>query len=192
MSQNFIGQTNLPLGLRNNNPGDLRASFSIPWMGQNGSDSGFCTFTDTSYGLRALAVDLTNKITSDGLNTISLIINKYAPPSENDTTTYINSVSGYTGWDSNTPIDLNNVNLGILMRAIMNVELGTGFSSMLSDDEIQQGIAMIPQNLLDKFTSFFVNNPVLATASTLGGVAVLAALIFIAIGKTPKFLDKLL
>lgn len=192
MALDFSTTPGLPLGLSNNNPGNLRSTFGIPWMGQNGSVNDFCTFTDCSYGLRAMAVDLSNKISSDGLNTITEIITKYAPPSENDTQAYIDNVSTYTGWGADDPIDLTTANLANLMRAQINVEQGTGFSAMISDADIQQGISMIPQSIIDKFTNFFVNNPVLATASALGGVAVIAALIFIAIGKTPKFLNKIL
>jgi len=170
MAKDFSGNAALPIGLRNNNPGNLRPSL-IPWVGQTGSNSGFCTFKDCSYGLRALAVDLSNKITSDGLDTITDIINKYAPPSENDTQAYINAVSDSTGWDPDQTIDFNSANLANLMQAIIEHENGPA-SSQITNADIVEGINMIPQSIINRVKSFFVDNPALATASTVGVVAI--------------------
>src|ERR1700744_1293995 len=75
-----LDQAGLPLGLRNNNPGNLRAGSN--WVGLIGIDSnGFCRFSSLNMGLRALAIDLRNAV-NGGANTIPLLTNKYAPSSD--------------------------------------------------------------------------------------------------------------
>ena len=103
-----------------------------------------------------MAYDLTNKYNNDGLITITQIISKYAPPSENDTAAYISSVcSDMGGIDANTDIGLNANVLASLMRAIINHELGNQYSAMISDADIQTGISMIPTSMLDTLGQFF-------------------------------------
>lgn len=73
---------------RNHNPGNLR-----PYQAGQATDSrGFRTFGTDAEGKAALEADLRAKM-SEGLKTISAIISKYAPPSENDTSGYISEVS---------------------------------------------------------------------------------------------------
>lgn len=79
------------LAQRNNNPGNLRAG-----AGQTGTDAnGFAVFPDANTGWAALY----NQISLDsgrGLN-LSQFINKYAPPSENNTSNYLNYLTGQLG-----------------------------------------------------------------------------------------------
>jgi len=98
MATSFLGQSNLPLGLRNNNPGDFRTG--IAWQGITGQEMAFLTFSDVTYGLRALALDLINNISREGYDTIRKFITKFAPPSENDTARYISFVANETGIDA--------------------------------------------------------------------------------------------
>lgn len=176
MSVSYIGQLIYPLGMRNNNPGNIRSSI-IPWVGQIGSENGFCTFKDISYGLRAMAVDLSNKISKDGLDTITEIITKYAPPSENDTAAYISKVSDLTGWDADALITFNSANLANLMKAQIEVEQGSNYSGLISNADILQGITMMPQSIINRVKSFFVDNPALATASMVGVIAIVLVIV---------------
>src|SRR5271166_1880260 len=98
------GVAGMPRGLADNNPGDLTPPPSGSWNGQVGLDGPFCIFSDTVLGLRALAMDIANNVTIDGNNTITLLINKYAPPAQNNTAAYISSVAGDTGLGPNDPI----------------------------------------------------------------------------------------
>jgi hypothetical protein len=146
----------IPRGLTDNNPGDLTPPPSGTWNGQVGLDGPFCIFSDTVFGLRALAMDIANNILSDGNNTITLLITKYAPPSENDTASYISSVAGDTGLGANAPIPQTQAALALLMRAIINKELGDNWSAQyVPDADIAAGIAAMPAPLL----SSFVNGP---------------------------------
>jgi Autographiviridae peptidoglycan hydrolase len=141
MAESFIGQTNLPRGLRNNNPGDIRAQ-GFNWQGMIGQDSsGFVVFQDISWGVRALARDITTKI-GEGYDTITTLITRYAPPSENDTASYIRDVAADTGLDPSLQLGTDPDTLSSLIRAIMNHEMGNQFSAMVSDADITQGIEM--------------------------------------------------
>lgn len=145
MATSFIGQSNLPLGLRNNNPGDIRPGDA--WQGMVGTNEGFIVFSDISWGIRAMATDLLNKI-NKGENTITDIITIYAPPSENDTAKYISAVSSDMGIDPNTVLPMDEGTFHELIRAIMNHELGDDYSAMISDPDIDQGISMVKNSLL--------------------------------------------
>lgn len=173
------GSSNLPLGMRNNNPGNLRPSGVVPWLGSAGTSNNFVVFSNIGYGLRAMALDLTNKITKDNLNTITKIITKYAPPVENNTAQYISSVSAYTGFDPNETIDYNESNLLALMRAQINVEQGTQASGLISNQDIKDGIALMPATIFTNFKDFFVDNPEIAAVSGFSLVAVVAILLLI-------------
>jgi Flp pilus assembly pilin Flp len=180
----FRGQSSLPLGLRNNNPGDFRTGVS--WLGAVGSENGFITFSDISWGLRALGYDLIQKYNQDGLTTVIAIITKYAPPSENNTDAYIASVAQFMGIDPNQDLNLNNDStvLPSLMRAIMNQELGATYSAMVTDADIETGIGMIPSNILGTIQNFFAADPVAASAVSFGTVAVVIVVVVMVVTKT--------
>jgi hypothetical protein len=82
-----------PLGIRNNNPGNIRAVASIKWLGQIGVDPhGFVIFDMPINGIRALALCLRTYWTRYALRTVASIITRWAPPTENDTQAYIHAV----------------------------------------------------------------------------------------------------
>lgn len=167
MATSFLGQGNLPLGLRNNNPGDFRTG--IAWQGITGQENGFLTFSDVTYGLRALALDLINNISKEGYDTIRKFITKFAPPSENDTPGYISFVAGETGIDADTQLGTDQDTIHSLMRAIMDKELGRNYSSLVSDDLIDQGISMAnggPLATIPDAVAIAVQNPGIYLEST--------------------------
>ncbi len=83
----------LPRGLRNNNPLNIRLT-NTTWMGQlkPGTDKAFCQFEKMRYGYRAAFVLLHRYYTVWDCKTVRKIINRWAPPSENDTAAYVNNV----------------------------------------------------------------------------------------------------
>ena len=89
----------MPRGLRNNNPGNLIKG-QKPFLGEKfpSTDPRFRQFESMEYGYRAGLKLLVNFI-SGGYNTIAKIINRWAPPVENDTKVYIASVAKQTGID---------------------------------------------------------------------------------------------
>lgn len=139
--QSFIGRTDIDSrGLRNNNPGNMKTG--IDWKGAAGDDGTFITFSSVYWGLRALAQDLTTKITKDGLTTITDIISTYAPPAENNTPAYIAAVVADSGIGANDQLTADNQTLHDLVRSIIDHELGDPWAGYISDDDIDQGVAM--------------------------------------------------
>ena len=131
-------------GIRNNNPGNLQPPPGLTnWQGAVGADGPFVIFADTTWGLRAMAVDLTSKINNDGLTTITAIITVYAPPPENDTASYISAVASDTGFGADDVLAADSGTLALLIRAIVNHEEGDGPSQQfVSDADIATGISM--------------------------------------------------
>lgn len=81
----------LPRGLRNNNP--LNIVKGNKWLGevQPQTDPHFEQFETLEMGLRAGFIIIRNYI-NRRINTPQLIISRWAPPSENDTSRYIYTV----------------------------------------------------------------------------------------------------
>lgn len=84
-------------GIRLNNPGNIE--HGQPWMGLSEvqSDPRFCQFVAPQYGIRAIHIILQTYQNKYGLKSVSDIINKWAPPNENDTASYIKDVSFHCG-----------------------------------------------------------------------------------------------
>lgn len=84
-------------GIRNNNPGNIRHD-GVKWKGETaGTDNAFKTFQSMAWGVRAVFHLLNNYNTLYGCNTIEKMIRRWAPENENDTESYISSVSSRTG-----------------------------------------------------------------------------------------------
>lgn len=99
----------LPVGVRNNNPGNLRINPANKWQGKvtPSRDRRFETFETPVFGIRALAVLLIKYFDRDGLHTVRSIINKYAPTEENPTANYASHVAGRMGVAVDDPLDLH-------------------------------------------------------------------------------------
>lgn len=85
-----------PRGIRNNNPGNIRAS-SIVWKGEVRGDGVFESFESPEMGIRAMGKLIATYRKKYGLTTIRGIITRWAPPTENDTANYIDRVSNWSG-----------------------------------------------------------------------------------------------
>lgn len=112
-------------GLRNNNPGNIRHGDQWYGMSPTQSDSEFVTFDSPVMGLRALMTLLHNYYTRYGLDTVQDIISRWAPPTENDTQSYIQNVANHTGFEPLQILDLkNSTTLIALAQAITSQENG--------------------------------------------------------------------
>ena len=118
-----ITNNTLPLGLRNNNPLNIRVS-SNAWVGKISSPNGFENFSDIKYGIRAGIKNLQTYYNRDSLRTVSKIINKWAPPSENDTNNYVNYVSSSMGVGKDSLLPYNKETFASLFLAMSEMELG--------------------------------------------------------------------
>lgn len=152
MALDFRQQSNYPIGLRNNNPGNLRPG-NYKWQGQVGINKNFVVFENIVYGLRALGTDISNKYFR-GLDTINKIISVYAPPIENDTQAYIRAVSKAVGIGANEKFSLTREMLKKLMRAILTHEIGAQYSPLIPDKEIEEGIEKMSPQLLLRIKGF--------------------------------------
>lgn len=74
-----------------NNPLNIRYSEKNEWLGQIGERNGFCVFSEEKYGWRAGFVLLKN-YHKKGFRTVSQIIHRFAPASENPTSSYVSFV----------------------------------------------------------------------------------------------------
>lgn len=87
-------------GLRNKNPGNIReaAGGGIAWNGEAAldRDDEFEVFESFEMGIRAMGRILAS-YRRQGFETVEQVINRWAPPVENDTDSYINSVVSRSG-----------------------------------------------------------------------------------------------
>jgi hypothetical protein len=112
-----------PRGIRNNNPGNIVRS-GVSWVGMSPDQSGdsrFIVFSAPEYGIRAMARVLKNYI-AGGYTTVQQIINRWAPPIENDTSAYVNAVASSMGVYPTAQIDASF--LEPLIAAIIQHENG--------------------------------------------------------------------
>lgn len=80
-----------------NNPFNIRFSRNNMWIGQVGQTKGFVDFSNVEYCIRAAALLIMRSYRSKGVLTISEIIHRYAPATENDTFKYIDFLCARLG-----------------------------------------------------------------------------------------------
>lgn len=89
--------TKISRGLRNNNPGNIRlGSFRYRGERVQSGDTAFRQFESMEWGYRAMFVLLHTYWRKYGCRTLRQMINRYAPPVENHTESYIRSVADDT------------------------------------------------------------------------------------------------
>ena len=100
----------VPRGLRNKNPLNIRKSEKIRWLGTPAQqpDRSFVTFKSMAYGYRAAWKLLGNyklRLLKEGKPyTVRHILNRWAPPTENDTEAYIRFVCQHAGLEPDSPV----------------------------------------------------------------------------------------
>lgn len=127
-------------GIRNNNPGNIRHGDKWQGLSAEQTDSEFCVFSQPEYGIRALCRILRTYQRKYGLRDVHSIINRFAPPVENDTESYIKSVCLKLDVTPETLIDLEEKGIMLnLLKAIIRHENG---EQPYSDEVLLQGIEM--------------------------------------------------
>jgi len=126
-------QPNNARGLRNHNPGNVRAAPNAV-----GNDGSFPQFGSDADGLAAMARQL--MLYGDrGNNSISGILHTYAPTKENITSAYIDDVSRATGYQAQDRVNLHDpAVLRNLMSAMIKHENGT---QPFSRDQLDAGVS---------------------------------------------------
>lgn len=75
-----------------NNPLNIRYSPLNKWKGQSGYTRGFCNFRSLEFGIRCAAYLLIVSYRSKGFKMYAQLIQRFAPPSENNTVNYVKYV----------------------------------------------------------------------------------------------------
>lgn len=130
-----------PRGIRNSNPGNIRLSKTV-WQGEapDQTDPAFVVFTSPAYGIRALAKTLESYQVEDGCNTIRQIIDRWAPPNENNTAAYVASVARACGVMPDAPVLVRTpLVMTELVKAIIHQENG---EQPYDDATIAEGLSM--------------------------------------------------
>ena len=123
MSQKNLMQ--IPRGLRNNNPLNIRKGSVWVGMKHEQKDDSFVQFASMEYGIRAAFVLLRTYIVNRKLNTIRLVISRWAPASENDTEAYIANVVKWSGIPENYILSIYDREIMInLFQAMCRMENG--------------------------------------------------------------------
>ena len=143
-------------GLSNFNPGNIRIG-GQKFIGEKdkSTDKAFRQFVTMAFGYRAMFVLLRNYI-KNGNNTIVKIISKYAPSNENNTTAYINAVEKGSGINSNTIIQIND--LDSLTKIIMAMSMVENAVKAVVADVLEGKKLLIQTYAMEELEKKKVNN----------------------------------
>lgn len=130
--------SNAPRGIRNNNPGNLNYAKQSGATKESGPNGRFAVFNSMTEGVSALYKQI-QLYFQRGTDTISEIVNKYAPASDNNNVmAYINSLVKATGKGAHESLASSDMStIFRLLKGIISHENGKGY---VSDDEIMRGI----------------------------------------------------
>jgi len=132
--ESYLGRTDLPRGIRNNNPGNFKMS-SAPWNGKipqsDNTDGTFQQYYSFPMGVRMMIKELKNNYINAGYNTIDTLLNRYDPPGNPNYKTF---VSTQTGIGITTTLTSDQATLKKLVQALTRFENGyTGTTEVVSD-----------------------------------------------------------
>lgn len=138
-----------PRGIRNNNPGNLRATGDA-WQGMVGSDGQYVRFATPEAGIRAMGRNL-QSYGADGVNTVQGVVARWAPAGDaNDVPGYVAAVSKATGFAPDQKLDLHDRGTLLKLSAAMiqhengrqpysDQQLATGIDASLGTAPLQLG-----------------------------------------------------
>ncbi len=118
----YRGRIELPLGIRNNNPGNLRPGSN--WQGMAGENKGFIVFTDMAYGIRAWLINYYTQVSLRGIATVADFVRKYAPASENNVPAYVAAIKSKTGLSGSDKLPRTKTDVDKFFRAVALHENG--------------------------------------------------------------------
>lgn len=118
----------LPRGIRNHNPGNIRRTATL-WRGMSAdqsADPAFIVFQEPLWGLRALGRLLRTYYDIYQCRTVAAIIDRYAPPTENNTAAYRAAVAAALRVSADQLLPRDAPTWIGLMQAIVRHENGIG------------------------------------------------------------------
>jgi hypothetical protein len=147
--------TEVPRGIRNNNPGNIRYGDFAYRMGATGRDSGgFAIFPTMAAGTAAEDALLRTYV-ARGDDTVRKIISKYAPASENDTGAYIAQVTKKLGVGPDQK--LSSAHLSEVAKAIYAQENGAKYADPMAAANIPVGAIVSARPVTSNTSSSEVN-----------------------------------
>lgn len=98
-------------GQRNRNPGNIEYDPKTKWQGLANPpvepEGRFARFVDATYGIRAIARLLITYYDKHGCDTVRKVVNRWAPPAENDSAAYLRAVAAGMDVTPDAAIDLH-------------------------------------------------------------------------------------
>jgi hypothetical protein len=138
----------LPRNARNQNPGNLEAGdhwqglLAPELMTDQQKHERFAVFSAAHWGFRALVVLLRNYKVLYGADTVRKIVSRFAPPIENPTTAYAETVAHDVGVKPDDKIDVSNPNTMFrLAKAMTKFETGS-WEPYWTDRQLSDGMAL--------------------------------------------------
>lgn len=122
-----------PRGIRNCNPCNIRLS-KTKYKGEivPSQDTSFKQFENMAYGYRAVFVLLHYYYSHYHLTTVRQMINRWAPPCENDTGSYVRHVAEAILLSPDAPLDITNRETMVLMVCAMS-KVENGIPAVIDD-----------------------------------------------------------
>lgn len=111
-------------GIRNHNPGNIRLGDKWQGLAEEQTDPAFCVFISHEYGCRAMLKILKNYVEKYNCKTITDIVARWAPPSENNTYNYISYVSYCLKKSATEKLSFNKATYLAIAKAIAQYENG--------------------------------------------------------------------
>lgn len=122
----------IPRPVRNHNPGDLEAGdhwqglMPVEKLTDAQKHERFAVFEAPEWGFRALVILLKNYKMLYGIDTVQKIVDRFAPPTENNTSAYVHFVADKVGVRPTAQINVAIANVMFqLAKAITQYETGS-------------------------------------------------------------------
>lgn len=127
-------------GIRNNNPGNIEHGDDWDGMHSEQNDNRFIRFESPAMGIRAMSKIMQTYKNKHGIDTVQGVINRWAPPHENETNNYASFVAARMGVKPEDKIDLSDPTvLKPLMMAMTFMENG---ENPYDDNVFNQGMEL--------------------------------------------------
>ena len=163
-------------GLRNNNPGNIDRSPNNKWQGRmprekmtaaQRDEKRFEVFSTPAWGIRAMCILLITYFDRHGCNTVQKIINRWAPPVENDTGAYVAAVARAVGVQ---PADFINVHeYRRLLPLVVAIIVHENGRNPYSSEVVEEGLRLA--GVVNPGAAPLVAAPTVATKATVTAVA---------------------
>lgn len=175
-----MAKDRLPLGIRNNNPGNIE--WGSPWeglvpRGEATLPDGkrFCQFKDAPSGIRAIVRTLITyadkRVAADGsaIDTVWEVIARWAPPSENNTPAYVSQVARVVGVGAHDPINIKDyaVMRALVVGIIAHENAGYAYPDAVIDEGMRRAGMVQPKSLVNTATVAGAATPAAVGLATL-------------------------